>query len=1177
FSAAAVIMSCAPLAAFNAAAASVLVDEDFSDGVTGWSTYVDESASASLSAASGKAVMNVVSEGDLSYSVQLYYPGLSLYEGCEYRLTYEISSTINRYVEAMIQKSSGDYHGVSWRNVNASSTPQTYTDTFTMTESLINDAQITFTCGDQGTDLAEHNVYIDNVKLELVSGNPPAEGTDNNILYPDKEGAVYINEVCVQNKNCLFDSYGTASDWIEIYNPCGTAVNLSGCGLSDDAANPYKWTFPEGYILEAGEYDIIYASKQASTDSEYHTGFGLSKSGETITITDPEGTQLQTVTTPALAEDVTYGRSPDSSETWSSMTPTPGAENIVSVPAPVFSAGSGFYDTEFELSLEAASGNKIYYTLDGSDPTTSDSAILYNGAVKMYDRTVEENVYSQYQHDDTAQSITLKMAYNAPDFNVDKVTVVRAAVKNADGDFSETVTNTYMIADSEKLEYYKDISVVSLVTDPDNLFDSDTGIYVAGNQYVNWKNSSSYDANKSEWDTDNIANFFSKGRTWERPVTVELFENGEAVHKQDMGIRIKGSSTRNSTQKSFNLYARSDYGDSKLDYKLFEDNISKLGKKIKKYDSISLRAVTNDIMARVRDYIAQDMLEDRESVVNAESKPCAVFLDGEYWGMYMLYEKLSNDYIESHYDIPEDQVALMKNGELEEGTSDDSDEWWYLGEYVKYNDPANESAYSYLESKIDMQSLIEHYCTGLYLATIDWPGYNIAAWKNNGAAIADNPYSDGRWRFIVYDLDYTMGLSYELINGEYYGGVEGYQYDTFTRIDSKGDYTPVITFRELLNNAEFRKQFALTYQDYANYVFAPETAEPYLEKYSTDTYSENVAQSLDRWNLMGIDHTGDMHLETIDSIRTFLENRAAYTLPHMKSYLGMTGTLETVTLKRNGSGQIKINTITPDLTSGSWSGQYYTDFPVTLTAVPAEGQTFTGWSGYSDSTEETITVSFSDAVTIQANFSDADVIDGDVNLDQNVNSADAVALQSYLLRKLEHTAEQYAPADINNDGSVDIFDMVEMRKLLIGVIYENNMLPDVSAWTYHSSSGVGTFSADSSADAFYANVTQAGEKPHKIQSQARNLTLEDGKTYVLSFEASCTEDTVFYFGLCRAAEDGTYPTCWVGEAPLTSDLKRYSFMFTVDYDTYNDWFLYFSYGGAVGNYTVKNAVLTELK
>ena len=327
-----------------------------------------------------------------------------------------------------------------------------------------------------------------------------------------------------------------------------------------------------------------------------------------------------------------------------------------------------------------------------------------------------------------------------------------------------------------------------------------------------------------------------------------------------------------------------------------------------------------------------------------------------------------------------------------------------------------------------MQSLIEHYCTGLYLGTFDWPGYNFVAWKNNGSTIADNPYSDGKWRFVTYDLDYTMGSTYET-----FGGVEGYAYNSFDHI-MRADITDRETnklFKGLLKNEAFKEQFALTYQDYANYVFAPETAAPIIEKYRSNTTLLSESNESDkRW---GLGFEACSLATQLNTIEEYFENRASYTLEDMRTYLGLTGTLKNVTLKANGNGTIQINTITPELTNGSWTGQYYTDYPVTVTAIPAEGAAFTGWTGAVVSDELTVTVPFSTAITLQANFAGGTAAgSGDINADGQTSILDAVLLQKHLVGAAALTDSQLNAADVTSDKTVNIFDLAYLKKIIMG-------------------------------------------------------------------------------------------------------------------------------------------------
>lgn len=847
------------------------------------------------------------------------------------------------------------------------------------------------------------------------------------------EPTVCINEVCSQNKTCLADSYGEYSDWIELYNSGDTAVDLSGWGLSDDTEQPMLFRFPSGTVIGAGKHMIVFASKQESTAAELHTGFALSKNGDTVILSNADGKVLQQVELPTLGTDVSYGRTPDGSDTLEIMAPTPAKANAVAVSAPSFSAPSGFYGTDFALTLSAAPNTTIRYTTDGSDPLTSPTAHDYTSAITVKDRTNEENIYSVYAEDDnSATSISRGTGYKKPPFNVDKATVVRAAAKNADGTFSKVASQTYFIT-SGVLSQYKDMTVVSLVTDPDNLFDPDKGIYVTGNQYLQWKKSGAYDPRKSAWDTDNKCNFFMHGKEWEREASITVFRSGENIVEQDMGIRIKGASTRNTAQKSFHLYARSDYGASKIEYPLIPDNLDRQGKLIDKYDSISLRAVGEE--GRLRDGFAQKLLADRADITTQDMKMCVVFLNGEYWGLYEMIEKLSDYFIETNYGIEKKDVAMIKNGELEEGEQVEFDNFTKFCDTYSKLDLTTDANYKAVCDYIDVDSFIDHYAAGLYLGTYDWPNRNCGVWRNTGEPIEGNPYSDGKWRFISFDYDFTMGKTY----GDY-GGVEGYAYDNFqhmVNIDRSEKLAPTNLFLNLLKNKDFRSKFVNVYCDYANEVLSPEKANAMIETYSRD-YTEPLAQTTVRWwGFYGGSKESNLSYnrqeyknKTLPQIQTFFRERGKYTIEDMRNYLGLSNSMQTITLKTEGNGKIKINSITPDCSNG-WSGEYCADLPVTLTAIPNSGAEFTGWSGGITGSDKTVTVTLREAMTITANFGEKKLVRGDVNGDGLFSSADLVSLQKWLLGTRGEKLADWEAGDLCRDGRLDTFDLIAMRKEIL--------------------------------------------------------------------------------------------------------------------------------------------------
>ena len=220
----------------------------------------------------------------------------------------------------------------------------------------------------------------------------------------------------------------------------------------------------------------------------------------------------------------------------------------------IFSKDSGFYPEEFLLSLSSLQENsKIFYTLDGSSPISSPSSKEYTEPILIKDRTEEPNNLSNYEEVLNSQlSICLNMNYSKPNFLVDKAMIVRAVLKTETG-FDKIYDKTYFITTGDLVQY-QSFNVISIVTDPENLFDPKIGIYVTGSEFIPTKDNLCI----------NGCNFLKKGKEWERESHISIFEKGKILIDENVGIRIKGASTRNYPQKSFNIYFPKKYEKNKI-------------------------------------------------------------------------------------------------------------------------------------------------------------------------------------------------------------------------------------------------------------------------------------------------------------------------------------------------------------------------------------------------------------------------------------------------------------------------------------------------------------------------------------------------------------------------------------------------------------------------------------
>ena len=855
---------------------------------------------------------------------------------------------------------------------------------------------------------------------------------------------VVINEVCA--KNTVYPAEdGNFYDWIELYNGSTASVDLSGCGLSDKESDPFRYTFPTNTVIGAGQRLIVFCDSLIPDDAgQYRAHFGMSTSGETLTLTSADGKLLDTITFGQMETNVSYGRITDGSEEFGYLEMTPMQANEqknvinVDVPEPGFSQEAGFYQQGFSLSLSVPQGTRVYYTLDGSKPTASSTE--YSSPISVTDITSQPNNLSAIT--DIVPSSWGSSGATAPTEPVDKAFIINAVAVDSQGNYSDVVSSTYFIGYDSRASYYKNMKVISIVTDKDNLFDYERGIYVMGKTYDDWKSGPEYNPGAREWEIP--ANYTQKGAAWEREASMQIFDDGAVVHSQNVGIRIHGGATRSAAQKSFNVYARSDYGASKLEFDLFSGNLRSemTGKKIKEFDSFMLRNGGNDSMyTRFRDKLNQTLVSDRNMLTQA-MEPAIVFINGEFWGHYEITEKIDEDFVNAHYQVGKKNVCIVKNQELDAGEEETYREWEELYNWIKGTDLSSAQNYSQLTEKVDMQSFADYMSAEIFFGNSDWGDNNTAMWKSTKIDPA-NPYSDGKWRFILFDTEYSSNL---------YGQIPA-NTNTFTQVSNKNCFVAAL-LKGALKNDQFKAQFTRTFMDLANENFSStrisqlisELSQEYRDfaidtrdRFSPPVSSENqggFGGGFGGWGGPALS-TEESYSNDVETVSSYYQSRGQSIINSLKSYCQLSGNLAKITVKNDpSSGEVQINTLRPDFAGGSWSGSYYTDYPVILTATPVEGKSFDHWE-LSDGrtvTAATAEITMTADLTVTAVYgagSGNTTVSGDINRDGTVSVADMVLLQEYLLGQTSLTSEQLLSADVLKDGRVDTYDMIALRKKLV--------------------------------------------------------------------------------------------------------------------------------------------------
>ena len=763
---------------------------------------------------------------------------------------------------------------------------------------------------------------------------------------------ICLNEICVNNYTCyqsvLIENgtqYSTYDDYIEIYNLTDRDVSLDKYCITNDKEELY---YLSGLVIPAKGYLLLSAKEEQEFEGEQIVPFEFDANSDNhIYLINDKGTIIEDVLVPKIPYDTVYCRKADGDEDWHCAMPSPKEKNenavammIPTLPAPIFSKEGGFYNVDDEVVLSLGQYQKainegvdIYYTLDCSTPT-KENGIKYENAINLgsvatrkskYDNREFINAHSAYNRIQRGEGLDVCMGDESIGLDEDTCVVISARVISSTGEMSPVVTNSYFVEDYLQADY-DGVAVVSLTTEPDNLFDYEKGIYVAGEVF---ETNILINPTPARIDLAD-ANYWGTGKQWERPVQIEFFDlNKTCKFKTNAGLRIKGNASRAYSQKSMKLYAREELsGEKRFVNDFFDDS--------KEVKSVALFACGQDIDSRMKDYMLHSLTKNR-SVSSLDFIPCILFLEGEYWGFYYITQEHDASFMEAYYEVEKDDVILIKNGVVKEGKSEDIKEYEnfiYFANNTDFSIPENLEK---LYSQMDIQSFVDYFCIQAFIARkIDWPQGNWAVWKTKN--IGAGPYEDGKWRWILFDLNAHEGETEAVL----------VDYDSIDFLIYHHEY-----FLPLIRIPEIRQLFVTSMMDMMNTCFDEQYVEQWIDEYVCN-YESSVVRTNEKYH----GKTKQEFDDSIESIRYFFDNRQKYMLEDMINEIPINGTKEMLTLKISdaAAGNVIVNTIEPDLSDGIWHGDYFTEYPVTLMAVTNEGYEFVGWQGDVNSNEKMVQV-----------------------------------------------------------------------------------------------------------------------------------------------------------------------------------------------------------------------------
>ncbi len=672
----------------------------------------------------------------------------------------------------------------------------------------------------------------------------------------EETGTIVVNELQASNIDMFVDpsfNYGT---WIELYNPGEKDVNMNGWYISDNPENlkQHALAYKVGTVKAKG-YKVIWFDHYDSQYSPTQVDSKLDADGGTIYISNNKGELVCSQTYPETISRTSFARKEDGSETWGvTSRPTPGKSNAESVFAterldpPVVDKDGGLFTSSFTLNVSIPQGATLRYTTDGTTPTENHGTVSTSGR-----------------------------------FSVSSTRIFRFRLFQEGYLPSRVVTRSYIYADREY-----NLPIVSVVTDPVNLYDDSLGIFVEG---VNGRPGNGMDT-PANWNME-----------WDRPVNFEYYTlDGEAAINQEANMEMCGGWSRMWLPHSFKVKANKIFdGENYFSYQVFPN------KAYHKHRTFQLRNGGNDNNSRIKDPALQTIVHSSGLEVDGqECQPVVHFINGEFNGVLNIREPNNKHFVEANYALDEEEIDMFEMSANGYGQMCGTDESLKtLSSLASLATSA--TVYEKICNILDIDEFINYMAVELYLGSDDWPHNNLKAFK---------PRRDGgKFRFILYDLDHSFNQTE----------------NTFPVFEEKKNSVEVAAiFLNLLRNADFRKQFIDSFCLVAGSVFTPERCNAIID-------------SMARSTELVLGYEGKSPWWTADDMKSRLSNRQGQMISALKNYSNMK-------LSGVSSRKVKMSANIPQarllvnnlpVPTNRFDGTLFD--PITLKTEAPAGYKFEGW------------------------------------------------------------------------------------------------------------------------------------------------------------------------------------------------------------------------------------------
>ena len=726
------------------------------------------------------------------------------------------------------------------------------------------------------------------------------------------DAQVVINEFMASNTSTLADNFGEFDDWVELRNNGAAAVNVAGYYLSDNTSTPTAWQIPS----TNSTVTTIAAGGYLLIWFDAQPAQGLLHATPKLTSTG-ESVLLMAANGTTVLDVFTFGA------------------QTANVSMGRFPNGTGTFSAMTTPTPNAAN---IYTAPAAATPVASVAAGFYVATQSVTLSSTTPSATIRYTLDGSLPT-TSSTLYTGP-ISISTTKSLRAVAYATNFSGSAPMTNTYFINASHTFP------VVSLSTNPAYMFDATIGVYP---NYLN--------------------------PAIEQPIHLEFFNSTVMQFEADAITKCQGSSAQ--AQKSLSLKASQTPA---FNFAFFPDMT------YTSYGSIVLRNGGQDVnLTMFRDEFLSGLMRNFTDVAPLMKnpdldmqgyRPSVVYLNGVYWGIHNLRERMNESFVETHYGLGASQIDLLEDSiEVNEG---DVTAWNSFVSFYANNNFATVANYDSLKKLMDVGNWIDYNAFNIYIDNADWPGNNNRHWREKTAT--------GEWRWLCFDQDLSWGLS---VTGQAWNSGNATANSLSRALAVGGSALPnpnwsTLLLRKCLESPQFKLDFVNRMADLMNIAFDSVRVNNHLENFQA-LYAPEIAAHMTKWNSSV---TTDW-VPNINKLKTFSNNRAANVRQHVvDEFAEVTGTAA-VTLQASPAlgGTIHFSTLTQASANLPWTGTYFTGVNIPFKAYANKGYVFSSWSDAALGTSANALVNLTAAKTITANFSLGSVVTTPIVINEiNYNS-----------------------------------------------------------------------------------------------------------------------------------------------------------------------------------------------